>query len=147
MRSPRDNAFQMLLVEIARPPGDVRKMAGEIDRMLAGAAAHLYAVAGFPGQELLQHGADRQMIAVKGWGVEATVGFDGAAILAEFNDIFRHVGLPFVGDRGLFALARSCTNRKASNYSTESRYFRPLPAAKTASCPSLPALSPNSVYA
>jgi hypothetical protein len=67
---------------------------------------------------------------VKGWGVEATVGFDGATILAEFNDIFRHAGLPFFGDRGLFALARSRTNRKASNYSTESSYFRPLPAAR-----------------
>src|ERR1700722_15340831 len=116
----------MLRIEDAWPPGDVGKMAGEIDRMLAGAAAHLHAVAGFPGQELLQHGADRQMIAVKGWGVEATVGFDGATILAKFNDIFRHAGLPFVGDRDLFALARSCTNRKGSNYSTKSPDFRPF---------------------
>jgi hypothetical protein len=122
-------------------------MAGEIDHMLAGAAAHLHAVAGFPGKELLQHGADRQMIAVKRWGVEATVGFDGATILAEFNDIFRHAELPFVGDRGPFALARSCTNRKASNYSTESSYFSTFAGRKMAPYPSLPALSPNSVYA
>jgi hypothetical protein len=28
MRPPRNNAFEMLIVEIARPPGDVGNMAG-----------------------------------------------------------------------------------------------------------------------
>jgi hypothetical protein len=69
-------------------------MAGEIDHMLAGAAADLHHVARFPGQESLQHGADRLMVAVKCRRVEATVGFDGPAVLAEFNDIFSHDRLP-----------------------------------------------------
>ena len=41
MRAPRLDAPQMLLVEIARPPGDVRRVAREMDHMLAGAAAGL----------------------------------------------------------------------------------------------------------
>ena len=39
--------LQMRLVEVARPPGDVGAMAGEMHHMLAGAAAGLQHVAGF----------------------------------------------------------------------------------------------------
>ena len=62
--------------------------------MLAGAAAGLDHVAGFPGEELLQHGPDRLMVAVECRRVEPAVGFDRPAILAEFNDIFSHARLP-----------------------------------------------------
>ena len=81
MRPPRRDALEVLLVEIARPPGNFRNMAGEIDHVLAGAAARLHYVAGFPGKELLQHRTDRAMIAVKCRRVETTVGLDRPAIL------------------------------------------------------------------
>jgi len=63
----------------------------EIDDMLAGAATDLNGVAGLCGEELHQHGADRLTVAVKGRRVEPPVSFARAAILAEFNDILRHV--------------------------------------------------------
>jgi hypothetical protein len=69
-------------------------MAGEIDHMLAGAAADLNHIAGFPGKELLQHGPDRLMVAVERRRIEPAIGLDGPAILAEFNDIFSHTRLP-----------------------------------------------------
>ena len=69
-------------------------MAGEIDHVLAGAAAGLNHVAGFAGKKLLQHGPDRLMVAVKCRRVEAAVGFDRPAVLTEFNDIFSHDRLP-----------------------------------------------------
>src|SRR5450432_2814282 len=97
MRPPRRDALQMLFVEIARPPNDIGKMAGEIDHMLAGAAAGLDRVAGFAGEEFFQHRPDRQMVAVKRRGVEPAVGFDRPPVLAEFDDVFSHVcpsGLP-----------------------------------------------------
>ena len=65
-------------------------MAGEIDHMLAGAAAGFHHVTGFPGQELLQYRPYRLMVAVKRRRVETTVGFDRPAVLAEFHDIFSH---------------------------------------------------------
>src|SRR5580692_4092855 len=90
MRPPRGNAFQVLRVEITRPPGDVGGMAGEIDHMLAGAAAGLDHVTGFAGEELQQYGADRLMVAMKRRRVETAVRFDRPPVLAEFHDIFRH---------------------------------------------------------
>ena len=69
-------------------------MAGEIDHMLAGAAAGLDDVTGFPGKEALQHRPDRLMVAVKRRRVETAVGFDRPAVLAEFHDIFSHDILP-----------------------------------------------------
>src|SRR5665647_3488761 len=91
MRPPRGDAFQMLLVEIARPPGDFRTAAGEIDHVLAGAAAGLDHVTGFSGKERLEHRPDRPMVAVKCRRIEAAVGFDRPAVLAEFHDIFSHL--------------------------------------------------------
>src|SRR6266446_10325852 len=95
MRPPRRDALEMLLVKIARPPGTFRNMAGEIDHMLARAAAGLHHVTGFPGKKLLQHRTDRALAAVKRRRVETTVGFDRPAILAEFHDIFSHDVLSF----------------------------------------------------
>ena len=65
-------------------------MAGEIDHMLAGAAAGLDHVAGFAGEKSLQHRPDRLMVAVKRRRIETAVGLDRPAILAEFHDILSH---------------------------------------------------------
>src|ERR1700680_2703205 len=94
MRPPRMDALQVLLVEIARPPGDFRHVMGEIDPMLAGATAGLDHVAGFAGQELLQHRPDRLMVAVERRRVETAVGFDRPAVLAKFHHILSHDSLP-----------------------------------------------------
>ena len=66
-------------------------MTGQIDHMLAGAAAGFDHIAGFAGKERLQHCPDRFMIAVKCRRVEAAVGFHRPAVLAKFHDIFNHV--------------------------------------------------------
>ena len=47
-------------------------------------------VAGFAGEELLEHGSDRLMITVKRRSVETAVGFYFPPVLAEFHDIFSH---------------------------------------------------------
>src|ERR1700722_10522131 len=107
MRPPRHDAFKMLIVEIAWPPGDFRNMAGEIHHVLAGAAAGLDHVPGFPGKEALQHLPDGLMIAVKGRSIEAAVGLDRPAVLAEFNDIFCHDTLQITGGERFSALSRS----------------------------------------
>src|SRR6476659_9829289 len=72
MRPPCRDAFEMLLVEVARPPRDFGNMPREIDHMLAGAAAGLKHVAGFPLKKWLQHRADRLMVAVERRRVETT---------------------------------------------------------------------------
>ena len=91
MRPPRGDALQMRVVEIARPPGDVRGSAGEIDGMLPGAAAGFDYVAGFAIEEFFQDRPDRLVIAVKRRRIETTIGFDRPAILTEFNNsIGRH---------------------------------------------------------
>src|ERR1700716_202790 len=103
----------MLLVEVARPPGDFGPGAGEIDYMLAGAAAGFDHVTGFAGKEWLQHRPDCPMVAVKRRRIEATVRRDRPAILAEFHDIFSHDILPdFCWRAGLTALNRGGANRK-----------------------------------
>ncbi len=90
MGAPRRDAFQMLLVEIARPPGDVRGFPGEGDDMLAGAAAGLQDVTGPAGEGFLQDRPDRLVVAVERRRIEPAVRLDRPAILAEFDDIFRH---------------------------------------------------------
>src|ERR1700716_4700417 len=65
-------------------------MTGEIDHVLAGAAAGLKHRAGFPRKARLQHVSDRLMIAVERRRVETAVGFDRPSVLAEFHDIFSH---------------------------------------------------------
>ena len=58
--------------------------------VLAGAAAGLQHVAGFAGEELLQHRPDRLVVAMERGRIEPAVRLDRPAILAEFDDIFRH---------------------------------------------------------
>src|ERR1700716_146837 len=81
--------------------------------MLAGAAAGLNHVTGFAGEEWLHHRPDCPMVAVKRRRVEATVGQDRPAILAEFHDVFSHdILLDFCWRAGLTALNRGGANRK-----------------------------------
>ncbi len=90
-------------------------MAGEIDHMLAGAAAGLDHVAGFAGQEFFQHRPDRLMIAMERRRVETAVGFDRPSVLAEFHDIVSHVrltGSELAGDHGLSALNCDCSSSR-----------------------------------
>src|SRR5882672_10445777 len=115
MRPPRLDAFQMRRVEIARPPDDVGEVPGEIDHMLAGAAAGLDHVAGCAGEIALQHRADRLMIAMKRRRIEAPVRLDRPAIPAELHHIFSHVTcaryLP-APDQGLPALNCDCSSSR-----------------------------------
>src|SRR5690349_24127033 len=94
--SPCLNAFEMLFVKIARPPGDIRKMAGQIDHMLAGAASDLDRFARCSSEVLFDDGADSFMVTMEGGRVEPAVGFARATVLSEFDDIFRHGALPAV---------------------------------------------------
>src|SRR5580698_3826538 len=114
MRPPGRDAFEMLLVEIARPPDDPGHMTREIDHMLAGAAAGLDHVTRPPGKVPQQHFADRLVVAVKRRGVETAVGFDPASVLAEFNDIFSHVGSGpgLIEAQGLSALNCDCSSSR-----------------------------------
>jgi hypothetical protein len=84
----------MVFVEIAWPPGDIGKTAGKLDHMLAGAATGLNGVPGFTGKESLQDGTDRLVVTMEGRRVEPTVCLKTAAILAKFNHIVSHSGLP-----------------------------------------------------
>src|ERR1700755_841437 len=90
MRAPRLDAPEMLFVEIARPPDDVRSMSGEMDHVLAGAAGCPDHVAGFARKKWLQHRPDRLMVAMKRRRIETAVGFDRPAILAELHDKLSH---------------------------------------------------------
>src|SRR5712672_94732 len=91
----------MLRAEIARPPGDLRGLAGEGDDMLDGAAAGFQHVTGLAGKIPLKHRPDRPVIAMEGGRVEAAVGLHRPAVLAEFYYILRHHGLPPRFRRGL----------------------------------------------
>jgi hypothetical protein len=62
--------------------------------MLAGATAGLNGIPRSAGEQPLEHGTDRLMIAMEGWRVEPPIGFKAAAILAEFNDVASHTSLP-----------------------------------------------------
>jgi hypothetical protein len=69
--------------------------------MLAGAAAGLQHIAGFTGEECLQHRPDRPMVAVERCRIQPPIGLDRPAILAEFDYILRHHALlPSALDRG-----------------------------------------------
>src|SRR5947209_1832075 len=94
MRPPRLDALQMRLVEVARPPYDLRTVAGEIDHVLSGAAAGLDDVAGFAIEKFPQHLPNRLMVAVKCRRIQTPISFDRLAIPAEFHHVFRHCCYP-----------------------------------------------------
>ena len=94
MQPPRLDAGQVIFVEIARPPCDLRKLTGELDDVLTGATAGLNGVAGFSGQVSHQNAAYGLVVTVKGRRVEPPVRCSAAAILAKFNDVIGHHKLP-----------------------------------------------------
>src|SRR5690242_452198 len=94
MGTPSLNAPKMLLIEVARPPGDFRQMAREIDHVLPGAAADFDNVTFVRRQVSLQHASDSQMVAVVRRRVETAIGLDRPPVLAEFDDIFSHSAPP-----------------------------------------------------
>ena len=65
LRAPGGDAGKMRVVEIARPPGQLRRAAGEFDGVLAGAAAEFQDVAALPRQKARQRRPDRLVIAVE----------------------------------------------------------------------------------
>jgi hypothetical protein len=93
MRAPCLDALQVALVEIARPPRDVRRTCCEMNDMLAGAATGLHHVTGFACEEFFQHGPDRLVVTVKRRRVETAVSFNRPAILAELHHKLSHLNL------------------------------------------------------
>ncbi|MEY9509865.1 hypothetical protein ABIF16_000596 [Bradyrhizobium elkanii] len=94
MHAPSLDAAQVRRMEVARPPGDVGRLTGEIDDMLAGAAAGFQHVAGLAGEVVLQDGPDRLMVAMVRRRIEPTVRLDRLAVLAELHHEFRHRASP-----------------------------------------------------
>ena len=94
MLAPGRDAFQMLFIVVARPPGNAGGALRKVHHMLAGAAAGLQHVAGLASQESRKHRPDRLVIAVVGSGIEPPIGLLWPPILAEFDHIFRHDKLP-----------------------------------------------------
>jgi hypothetical protein len=87
-------------------------MLREINHMLAGTAAGLHDIPGFAGKEAFQYRPDCLMVTVECRCVETTVGFDPAAVLAEFHDKFSHeILLGFADGQGLPNLSRARTNQ------------------------------------
>jgi len=80
----------MLVVEIARPPGDIRGLPREVDRVLAGPAAGFQHVTGFPGKVALQDRPDRLVVAMECGCVQPAVRLDRPPVLAKLDHIFRH---------------------------------------------------------
>src|ERR1700732_3225845 len=97
MQPPRLDAGQVIVVEIAWPPGDLGKLTCKFDDVLAGAAAGLNGIPGFAGKEPREHRADRLMVAMEGRRVEPPICLEATAILAEFNHIIGHDLPPGIG--------------------------------------------------
>src|SRR6266536_2871072 len=73
MAPPCCDADQMRFEIVARPPNDVRRMAGEFDDVLAGSAADLEHVSALVLQERGEDRPDRAAIAVERGRVEPPV--------------------------------------------------------------------------
>src|ERR1700712_1613095 len=115
MFQPGCDTGEMALVIIARPPCDLRRVRCEMHHVLAGAATGLQHIAGFAGEECLQHRPDRPMVAVERRRVQPPIGLDRPAILAEFDYKFRHRTLL------TSALDRGAPVAKARNFSVTPR--------------------------
>jgi hypothetical protein len=94
MHAPGFDALEMALVEVARPPDEVGRVAGEMNHVLAGSTAEFHRVAGAARQILFQRRPDRFVIAMKGRRIEPAIRLDPSAIPAEFDDIFSQVTSP-----------------------------------------------------
>src|SRR5215475_14258101 len=97
MRPPCRDAFQMRVVDIARPPTQMGCATRKFSHMLAGATADLEHIAGLHREEPGDCRPDRFVIAMKSRPVKPAIGGSRPAIFAVLNDEFDH----------------SCGNRKA----------------------------------
>src|SRR5262249_9673011 len=78
----------MAVEEVARPPGDGGRLAGELAGVRPGGAAELQNVACSAQQKGRQHRPDRRAITMESRCVEAAVGFGWrSATRAEFGDV------------------------------------------------------------
>ena len=68
-------------------------MAGEMNHVLAGAAADFHHVAGLAGEEFLQHRPDRLMVTMKRGRVQPAIGLHPPAILSKLHDKIGHRSL------------------------------------------------------
>src|SRR5215471_16906897 len=130
--APRGDAFEVLVIDVARPPRDVRRRLGESNRVLPGSAAELEAVAAAALQKRIQRRPDRRVIAMEGRRVESTISFWGPADLAEFDDVLRHGrNCSRAGDRDSSRVRDAAANRSPSS---DSPPWRPCgrPAARRA---------------
>jgi hypothetical protein len=94
MDAPGLDAREVFVVEVARPPNDLWKLARERNDMLPGAAAGLEDLTRFAGEKALKHAEDGVVVAVEGGRIETTVCLARPAILAKFDDIFGQFKLP-----------------------------------------------------
>lgn len=94
MGAPGGDALEVLVVDVARPPRDVRMFARQRCDVLAGAAARFEHVTLPAGEQPGQHGADRLVIAMKRGSVEPAVGFNPPPVLAELHHELCHRHLP-----------------------------------------------------
>src|SRR5262249_51615616 len=90
MGAPRGDACEMPFVEIARPPGDIGRLACEVDRVLAGAAASFQYVSRFRGQVSLQDRPYRLMVAMECRRVQSAIHLDRPPVPAKFDHVVRH---------------------------------------------------------
>ena len=116
MGAPCVDACKMPLVEIARPPRDIGRLACEVNRVLAGAAASLQHVSRFPGKARPQDGPYRLTVAMECRSVQSAVRLDRPLVPAEFRYVIRHQRLqsrargnlhPFLGCDNILALCRN----------------------------------------
>src|SRR5690606_19425685 len=92
---PRRDAAEMMIVEIARPPGDAGRVPREESYVLSGAAAGLEHIACLAAQEFFENRPDRDMVAVKRRRVETVIGCPRPAVVADVR-IVGHGTLPFI---------------------------------------------------
>jgi hypothetical protein len=94
MNAPGLDALEVALVEIAGPPDQAGRVAGEVDHVLPGSAAELDHVAGAAGKMLFQYRPERFVIAMKRGCIEAAIRLDPPAVPAKFDDIFSQLKSP-----------------------------------------------------
>jgi hypothetical protein len=88
--APGGDAGQMRFKNVARPPGQLRRAAGEFGDVLAGAAADLKHVARLRTHELAYRLPNGVVVAVKGRAVEPAIRVRQLADISEFNNKSRH---------------------------------------------------------
>src|ERR1039458_1546434 len=88
--SPSLDAGEMRWVNIARPPGEVRRQARKLGNVLPGAAAEFQHVALLRAQETGHRRPDGVVVAMKGRAIQPSVRRGRRAGFSEFDDEFGH---------------------------------------------------------